>query len=235
MRWGAIPRNVAEAVDAPRPQRRDIHPLTPEQVKRLLLTAQGDRLQALYVLAVTTGLRQGELLGLRWRDVDLEQRVVRVRQQLTRTRTGRSFTTPKNGKGRNVALTDFAVEALEDHRQRQIDEKREIGSLWEDTGLVFTSVIGTPVDVGNLTNHSFRPLLERASLPRIRFHDLRHTFATLFLSNGTHPKIVQEMLGHANISMTMDTYSHVLPNMQGEAVRAMDSFFEAEGQNDLDV
>src|SRR5215212_9482084 len=86
-------------------------------------------------------------------------------------------------------------------------------AMWRETGLVFTSTVGTPTDVGNLTYRSFRPLLERADLPRIRFHDLRHTCATLLLSRGTHPKIVQEMLGHANISMTMDTYSHVLPDM----------------------
>lgn len=150
--------------------------------------------------------------------MDLERRAVRVRQQLTRTKTGLSFTTPKNGKGRNVAIMDLTVAALTAHRKRQADERSKMGDLWQDTHLVFTSVTGTPLDVGNLTNRSFRPLLERANLPRIRFHDLRHTFATLFLSNGTHPKIVQEMLGHANISMTMDTYSHVLPNMQGEAV-----------------
>ncbi len=218
MKWGLVPRNVAEAVDAPRPQKKEIHPLAPEQVKRFLEAAQGDRLEALYGLAVTSGLREGELLGLRWQDVDLERRAVRVRQQLTRTKTGLSFTTPKNGKGRNVAIMDLTVAALKAHRKRQADERSKMGDLWQDTHLVFTSITGTPLDVGNLTNRSFRPLLERASLPRIRFHDLRHTFATLFLSNGTHPKIVQEMLGHANISMTMDTYSHVLPNMQGEAV-----------------
>jgi integrase len=94
--------------------------------------------------------------------------------------------------------------------------------LWQVTGLVFTSTIGTPVDVGNLTYRSFRPLLKRTNLPRIRFHDLRHTCATLLLSKGTHPKIVQEMLGNANISMTMDTYSYVLPDMQEKAVSAMD-------------
>lgn len=218
MKWGLVPRNVAEAVDAPRPQKKEIRPLAPEQAKRFLEAARGDRLEALYVLAITTGLREGELLGLRWQDVDLERRAVRVRQQLTRTRSGLSFTTPKNGKGRNVAIMDLTAATLKAHRKRQADERSKMGDLWQDAHLVFTSVTGTPLDIGNLTNRSFRPLLKRAGLPRIRFHDLRHTFATLFLSNGTHPKIVQEMLGHANISMTMDAYSHVLPNMQGEAV-----------------
>ncbi len=120
------------------------------------------------------------------------------------------------------ARPDLAIEALKDHRNRQNDEKLKIGDLWQDTGLVFTSVKGTSLDPENLTKRFFRPLLTRPGLPQIRFHDLRHTFATLFLSNGTHPKIVQEMLGHATISQTMDTYSHVLPNMQGEAVKAME-------------
>ena len=102
------------------------------------------------------------------------------------------------------------------------EERARAGSLWEETSLVFTSTIGTPVHVGNLTYRSFRPLLKRTNLPRIRFHDLRHTCTTLLLSKGTHPKIVQEMLGHANISMTMDTYSHVLPDMQEKAVSAME-------------
>ena len=149
--------------------------------------------------------------------------LLQVRRQLTRTRAGLSFSAPKRGKARVVRLTATAVAALEGHRAVQNEERTRAGSLWQETSLVFTSTIGTPVDVGNLTYRSFRPLLERAGLPRIRFHDLRHTCATILLSRGTHPKIVQEMLGHANISMTMDTYSHVLPDMQEEAVNAMDN------------
>jgi integrase len=145
-----------------------------------------------------------------------------VRRQLTRTKGGLSFTAPKRGKARVVRLTDTAIAALEIPREAQNGERARAGSLWQETDLMFTSTIGTPVDVGNLTYRSFRPLLKRAGLPRIRFHDLRHTCATLLLSKGTHPKIVQEMLGHANISMTMDTYSHILPEMQEKAVSAMD-------------
>lgn len=196
--------------------------LSPEEVRKLLEAARGDRLECLFLLAVTTGLREGELLGLRWRDVNLEGEVLSVRQQLTRTKSGLSFTSPKRGKTRSVRLTATAAAALKAHRAAQNEERLKAGSLWEDLELVFTSTIGTPVDVGNLTYRSFRPLLKRAGLPRIRFHDLRHTFATLLLSKGTHPKVVQEMLGHANIAMTMDTYSHVLPNMQGGAVAAME-------------
>jgi integrase len=125
--------------------------------------------------------------------------------------------------GRAVRLTGTAVAALRAHQAEQSGERAKAGSLWQNGDLVFTSTVGTPVDVGNLTYKSFRPLLDRGGLPRVRFHDLRHTCATLLLSKGTHPKIVQEMLGHATISQTMDTYSHVLPDMQEKAVSAMES------------
>jgi integrase len=222
VRDDVLPRNICDAVTAPRRTKKEMRPLTPEQAKRLLAVVRGDRLEALYVLAVTAGLREGELLGLRWDDIDLERRVLQVRRQLTRTGAGLSFSEPKRGKARVVRLTATAVTTLEGHRAAQDGERTKAGSLWQETGLVFTSTVGTPVDVGNLTYRSFRPLLEHADLPRIRFHDLRHTCATLLLSRGMHPKIVQEMLGHANIAMTMDTYSHVLPDMQEKAVDAMD-------------
>lgn len=224
-KWGLVRLNVAEAVDAPRPEKRDIRPLSEEQVKVFLNTVKGDRLEALYTLAITTGLRQGELLGLRWEDVYLEEGVVRVRQQLTRTEEGSSFTKPKNGKGRSVSLRDSTVEVLRLHQEKQTDEKSIMGNLWKATGLVFTSTVGTALNPSNVTNRSFRPLLQQAELPQIRFHDLRHTFATLFLSEGVHPKIVQEMLGHATINITLDTYSHVLPNLQNKVVREIESDF----------
>lgn len=225
VKWELVPRNVADAVQAPRPTKKEINPLTMEQVRMLLSTVRGDRLEALYVVAVTTGLREGELLGLRWQDVDLEQGKVRVVRQLTRTRDGLSFTAPKRNKTRIVRLTTPAMVALRKHKAAQNQERLKAGSLWQDTGLAFTSTIGTPIDVGNLTYRSFRPLLESAGLPRIRFHDLRHTFATLMLSNNEHPKVVQEMLGHSTITQTMDTYSHVLPDMQEQAASRLGSLF----------
>jgi integrase len=155
----------------------------------------------------------------------LEGATLSVRQQLTRTRKdGLCFTTPKSPRSRrSIMLTRSAVEALKHHSAAQNEQRLRLGTLWQDSGLVFTSVKGTPLDVANLTYGSFRPLLERAGLPRIRFHDLRHTCVTLLLLRNVNPKIVQEMLGHANISETMDTYSHVLPSMQEPAVSAMES------------
>jgi len=202
-----------------------MQPLSPAQALVFLEAARGDRLEALYVLAINAGLRQGELLGLRWQDMDLEGGKLQVRQQLTRTKDGLTFTTPKSAKSRrSIKLTSSAVEALRRHRNRQDQERMALDAgLWNDNDLVFPTKIGTPLDVANLTYGSFRPLLERAGLYKIRFHDLRHTCATLLLSKGAHPKIVQEMLGHASIIVTLDTYSHVLPNKQDQAVSAMES------------
>jgi integrase len=221
---GLIPRNVTEAVRAPRPAKKEVRPLSPDQARTFLEAARGDRYEALYVLAVTAGLREGELLGLKWEDIDLDVGSLAVRRTLSEARSGRFFEVPKNGKGRSIKLTRQAAEALRTHRKRQNKERLRFGNLWQDSGLVFPAQTGTPMNAKNLTARSFKPLLERAGLSStVRLHDLRHTCATLLLGKGVHPKIVQELLGHATIAITLDTYSHVLPNMQGEAVSAMES------------
>lgn len=222
---GLIPRNVTEAVKPPQLHREEIKPLTVEQVKVLLEAVHGDRFETLYVIAVTAGLRQGELLGLKWEDIDLERKILQVRRTLLGSKNGNPvFGVPKTAKGkRSVRLTDRAMEALQRHRELQIEKKRSLDGLWQEYGLIFTTQIGTPVNRHNLVNRSFKPLLRRAGLPKIRFHDLRHTCATLMLCGGIHPKVVQELLGHASVTITLDTYSHVMPGMQGEAVRKMDS------------
>ena len=223
---GLIPRNVTEAIKAPRAKGKEVNALSPYQACAFLeaVSEAGDRFEALYVLAVTAGLREGELLGLKWNDVVLEEGSLSVRRTLSETRSGRVFKTPKNGKGRSIRLTKQAVDALRRHRKRQNEERLGLGTLWEDNGFVFPSKVGTPMNAKNLTARSFKPLLERAGLPRtVRLHDLRHTCATLLLGKGVHPKIVQELLGHATIAITLDTYSHVLPTMQSEAVTAMEA------------
>jgi integrase len=223
VRWGLVPRNVSEAVDPPRTHRKEMQPLSPEQARTLLEAAREDRLEALYVLAVHCGLRQGELFGLRWDDVDLEAGTLRVNRSLSRTKDGPAFTVPKTTKSRRtVRLTKGAIEALKRHSERQAEEMVRVDTLYADQGLVFASEIGTPLNRHNVNGRSFKPLLVRAELPDIRFHDLRHTCATLLLGKGVHPKFVQELLGHANIAITLDTYSHVLPNMGDQASRAME-------------
>jgi integrase len=218
---GLILRNVADSVKPPQLKRTEIKPLSPEQAKGFLETAGGDRFEALYVLAITAGLRQGEILGLKWEDIDLEGGKLQVRRTLYKG----NFTAPKTAKSRRtVKLTARAVEALKRHREVHLEESERLEGLWQDNGLVFTTQVGTPVNRHNLYGRNFKPLLEKAGLPHtVRFHDLRHTCATLLLSKNVNPKVVSEMLGHANVTVTLDTYSHVLPHMQDGAVDAMDS------------
>jgi integrase len=163
-------------------------------------------------------------LGLKWEDIDLDAGVLNVRRSLASD--AKTFVQPKTAKARrSVRLTSGTLEVLKGHREWQQDERQKLDGLWRDHGLVFPSRVGTPLNPENLVKRSFKPLLERAGLPSIRFHDLRRMRATLLLSKGVNPKIVQEMLGHANISVTLDTYSHVLPDMQEGAAAAMADVF----------
>ena len=239
VKWSLVPRNVAEAVDAPRVRREEITPLSHTQSRAFLTAAGGDRFEALYVIALTCGLRQGELLGLKWSDVDLGAKTLRVNRQVQRQRDGDGlvFAEPKNASRRTVPLTATAVEALRRHGKRQAEERIRVGSLYEDAGLLFASETGTPLDAQNVVNRSFKPLLKRAGLPSIRFHDLRHTCATLLLAKGVHPKLVRSLLGHASIGITMDLYSHWAPAMGDQVAAAMEDVLQredskAEGDSD---
>jgi len=221
-----IPRNAA-GVKAPRPEIPEIHPLSPDQARKLIATARetGDRFEALYVLALHCGLREGELLGLKWDDIDLSDATatLQVRRTLSQTRErGHIFEKPKNGKGRSVKCSHKATEALKRHRAHQNEERLGMGTLWQDNNLVFPTLTGTTMSGTNLLGRHFKPLLKRAGLPPIRLHDLRHTCATILLMAGKHPKYVQELLGHASISITLDTYSHVIEGMDGGLADAMD-------------
>jgi integrase len=224
---GLVQRNAAQ-VKAPRPEKPEIKPLSPDQARKLIATAYetGNRYAALYVLALHTGMREGEMLGLRWGDLDLgaggATPTLHVRRTLSETRTGHKFELPKSGKGRSIKLSRKAVEALRSHRAGQAEEKLRLGSLWQDNGLVFPTTTGTTMSGTNLLGRHFKPLLKRADLPAVRLHDLRHTCATILLMAGKHPKFVQEMFGHANISITLDTYSHVIEGMDGGLADAMD-------------
>jgi integrase len=222
---GLIPRNAAASVKPPQARREEMQPLSRDQVGMFLDTVKGDRMEALYVLAITAGLRQGELLALKWEDVDLEgtNPTLEVRRSLSETRGRRSFVTPKSGRGRHLRLSRRAVSALRVHRKRQLEERVRKAGLWEDHGLIFPSEVGTPMSGRNLYR-AFKIRVKRASLPQtLRFHDLRHTCATLLLRQGINPKFVQELLGHADISLTLNTYSHVLPDMGDAAAGGMDA------------
>ncbi|HEY1349945.1 MAG TPA: site-specific integrase [Ktedonobacteraceae bacterium] len=176
-------------------------------------------LEALFVLAITTGMRRGEILALKWQDITFSQNTLQVRRIFTR-RPGNRYieAEPKTEKSRrSILLAPIVVTLLKQHRTRQLETKLQAGTQWQDQGLVFCIAFGTPLNPSKVVDR-FKTLLKRGGLPPIRFHDLRHSAATILLSLGVHPKVVQELLGHNQISMTMDIYSHVLPGMQRDAM-----------------
>jgi integrase len=226
-RIGIVQRNVVALVRPPRPVRHEMHVLTPDQGRILLAAVVDEPLEALYVLALTTGMRRGELLALHWADVDLDAGFVQVRFTVQHIAGAQVlFSPPKTARSRRkVALSARAVAALQKHQQRQEHQRSVIGAAWQENDLVFPNAIGEPLRGNHLLQRNFSPIFTRAGLPQMRFHDLRHTAATLMLIQGIHPKIVSEMLGHSTVSMTLDTYSHVLPDMQRDATAAFDRLF----------
>jgi integrase len=225
VRFSLIPFNPAAREDPPKVRQEEITPLDSEQARVFLDAAKGDKFEALHVLSVTVGLRMGEALGLKWSDIDLDAETLRVNRQLQRMREGGGlvFSEPKNASRRTVDLPQRAVEALRSHRKRPVEEQLRAGAQWADNGgLVFTTTIGTPLDAQNIVNRHFKPLLKRAGLPDIRWHDLRHSCFTILLARGTHPKYVQHLAGHASIQLTLDRYSHWMPSMGRNTADGMD-------------
>ncbi len=219
-----LERNPAAGLKPPRVERREMRVLSREQVRAFLAAAREDRYYALYALALFTGLRQGELLGLRWSDVDVAHGRLTVARSLSQQSLTLQPTKTRSSR-RIVDLGPAALQALREHRERYGDGER-----------VFTDTSGSPVRASNLIRRSFHPALERAGIKAagkpspIRFHDLRHTSATLMLSAGVHPKIVSERLGHASTTITMDVYSHVQPSMQRAAAKALERLISSAGQ-----
>ena len=229
IKWGLITRNVCDSVSLPRKVRYEIQPLTSEQCQKLLRVAQGHRLENLLTLAIATSMRRGELLALRWQDVDLERRALQVRHTVGwLPKRGFVENEPKTTRGiRQIDLPQFAADALQKQREYQDDLRQRAGNRWQDHDLVFSNKFGGYIEP-KLLWRRFKALLVEAQLPDIRFHDLRHSAATLLLTMGVHPKVVQELLGHSQISMTLDIYSHVLPSMQRDAMSKMDSIFKQQ-------
>lgn len=225
LRWGLVARNVATLADPPGRRHTEMHVLSPDQVRAFLDGARDNRLYPLYLLAITTGMRQGELLGLRWSDVDLGAGTIQVTHALQAIRgQGMRLTEPKSAAGRRlIKIGPTVAGALRAHRRHQLETRLQAGARWIDHDLVFSTNAGKLIAPRNL-RRSFTALLKSLEIPHVRFHDLRHTAATLMLAQGTHPKVVQEMLGHSSISLTLNTYSHVLPTMQEEAAERMETF-----------
>jgi integrase len=227
--WQLLSRSPAARAKLPREVKPELTILTPEQIRAFLAVAEEDRLHALYALAATTGLRQGELLGLRWQDVNLEEGTLSVVQALTEVGSELVLTTPKSAAGRRTLdLPVVAATALRRWRKEQLVERLALGEAWAQPELVFTTKLGTPLAPSNLRRRSFRPLLQKADCPDVRFHDLRHSAATLMLAQGVQPRVLQEVLGHADIRMTLGRYGHVLREQKKEAARAVDAFLNSK-------
>jgi integrase len=222
MHWGLTGRNPAQLVSPPRPGRREMTALSGAQFQRLLARTQGSRWHPLWVLIGSTGLRKGEALGLGWQDVDLEARKLIVRRALQRQPgIGVVFVPPKSAKSRRtVYLSELACGALRAQRRSQ-ELCRLKAEDWLDSGLVFTDLKGYPLESGEV-NRALTQELRQAGLPHIRVHDLRHTTASILLEAGTHPKIVQDLLGPSTIRLTLDTYSHLTPALHRQAAQTMD-------------
>jgi len=226
VRWNLVSRNICDLVSPPRIVKPTIESLKMEQAHKLLEAVRGHRLEVLLIVALTTGIRRGELLALRWSEVDLEEQRIQVRRTVDYiTGYGYVETEPKTAAGKRlIALPYFVANILKQHRLQQLEAKLKVGRAWEDRDLVFTDLHGgyfNPRYLGKL----FDKVLAEADLPHMRFHDLRHSAATLLLSMGVHVKVVQEILGHSTISMTADIYSHVLPSMQEDAMGKWDDEF----------
>ncbi len=242
VRDATLVRNVAALVAAPRIVREEVRPLSPEQARTFLAAVAGDRMEGLYTTAIALGLRQGEALGLRWGDVSLDEATLSVRVALSqlpkavrpeggRRGTRYALVEPKTRRSRRtLVMPDLVVRALREHRRRQLEERLAAGARWRGSwDLVFTTPIGTPLDTRNVTK-AFQRALEEAGLPRQRFHDLRHCAASLMVAQGIHPRTVMETLGHATVSMSMDTYSHIGGELQRDAAKRMDALL-AVGEN----
>jgi integrase len=214
LKWGLVSRNVSDLVDKPKTESKTFKTWSVDEVNRFLDAVVDHRWYPIYVLAIHTGLRQGELLGLHRDDIDLEKGVINVRHQISSIRgQGLTITEPKTDKAkRPVILPPSALEAL----------KPYLEVIDSSPGLIFKTSTGKPISPRNILRH-FKQVIDQVKLPEIRFHDLRHTHATLLFAAGVHPKVVQERLGHSQISLTLDTYSHVIPSLQSEAAEQFEA------------
>jgi integrase len=226
-KWQLVSQNVAKLADPPRVTRPQVTPLKPSEAMRLLAVAEGHPHEHLYAFMLATGLRVGEALALRWQDVDLEEQRFRVRHTLLRPRGGGwEFGQPKSSSGRRtIPLVAPALRALRSQRRRIAELRLVAGPRWEDHDLVFPSNVGTPISGTNVL-HEFKHVLARAGLPTtFRLHDLRHSMATYALAAGVPARAVQDLLGHAQITLTLGTYSHVLHEVMEDARKRLDAFW----------
>jgi integrase len=234
LRWGLVGRNVAALVDTPKAEKPQIHALSPDEARRLLNAVRGERLEALYWTALLLGLRQGELLGLRWQDVDLEAQTLRVAGAIQRQKrpdgpSALVFVPTKTQAGMRVLpLPPMLCTILQKHQARQDDERTIDG--WQEHNLIFPSERGTPIEATNLVARSFKPALKRAGLPDMPFHGLRHSAATLLIALGVDLNTVSAILGHTSAGFTASVYGHALTEMQQQAVIGLGELLQDPGR-----
>lgn len=226
LKWGLVARNVATLVDPPRSVRHENIYLDISQARAFLKAIEGDPFEALYKVSLMLGVRQGEALGLRWDDVDFDAQTLTVRQSLQRIGGTLVLTEPKTSKSRRtIPLPASVLTPLREHRTRQREVRLLAGPRWDGSlNLIFATSIGTPIDARNVIR-SFKATLKKAGLPDMRWHDLRHSCATIQLAQGASPREVMETLGHSQISLTMNTYAHVIPDLQRKTADQMDELF----------
>ncbi|EGD51740.1 integrase family protein [Thermoanaerobacter ethanolicus JW 200] len=247
VKWQIISNNPCNNVDLPKQTKQEMKVLTPEQAKKFLEACVYNRWGILFEVLLTSGMRPGEALGLKWEDIDFKNNRIYVKRNLTRTNDGWKLEEPKTPRSRRtIPLPKEVMKSLKEHKKNQTEEKLKAKETlnydkdkdkfkpeeWQeklkdpkvyiDYGFVFAAQNGSPLDMRKVVERYFKPLLKEANLPDIRLYDLRHTCATLLLAAGENPKVVSERLGHANITLTLDTYSHVLPDMQKEAAAKLE-------------
>jgi len=224
-RFGLLDRSPAKAARPPRPRRAEPKVVDPALAKRILDASSGTKLELPVAVALATGMRRGEILGLRWGDVAPDDSVAYVRRSLQATGEALVFEEPKTKRSRrSVALPAFLHPYLDHQRTDQARRRGDLGEGWIESDLVIDAGDGSPVNPDSMSS-AWRFLVIRSGLPHVRFHDLRHAHATLLLCQGVHPKVVSERLGHSTVGITLDIYSHVIPGMQAEAARAFDRLF----------
>jgi integrase len=223
VKWQIVTRNVADAVEPPKVGQYEAAVYCEDEAQKLLAAAEDTRLYIPILIALATGLRRGELLGLRWKDMDLKNNILTVNQTLLPNSEGLQFCAPKTKKSRRpVTLPASVVDTLKKHKAKQNEERLALGDTWDDNNLVVCREDGSPWHPATFS-HNYKDLLSDNKLPHIRFHDLRHTHASILLRQGVHPKVVSERLGHSQIGITLDIYSHILPGIQEEVAQQLDN------------
>jgi integrase len=224
LRWRLIPTNPADLVQPPRPTRKPVSVYSEVDARKLLAAFEGNWIQLPSAIALHTGMRRGEILALRWCDVDFERGAIRVRRSLEQVGSTLNFKSTKTGRGRVIAMPSVLVRLLKGHKAKQAAERLLMGPMYADQDLVCAGFDGSPI-VPHILSDAFRAAVQKTGLGRVTFHGLRHTHATILLRAGVHPKVVSERLGHSTVGVTLDVYSHVLPDMQEQAAQAIDEAF----------